>query len=194
MSMPQSVVLGEGRLSWTRSERIGDRYGAVMLMRDGDSLNAPSGYLSMNEAPVGQFGRLVATILETRESTHIGDLFRGLFTPDDQSIGEVVVLGEGELFREVVTSESIPVVGLRPADARVSDWLNPQALYRCHEQTVRLSFESATTASALRFEGEGCAQCTHARGAHSLYHEDGDDEPWSFCRECGGRCEFVEPK
>jgi hypothetical protein len=29
---------------------------------------------------------------------------------------------------------------LEPDDGRRADWLNPKALYRCHEQTVRLLF------------------------------------------------------
>ena len=37
-----------------------------------------------------------------------------------------------------------------------------------------------------------CGQCEHARGAHHPYHEPGDPEAWSWCDECGGRCEFVE--
>ena len=29
----------------------------------------------------------------------------------------------------------------RPDDGRDYDWLDPKALYRCHEQTVRLTFD-----------------------------------------------------
>jgi hypothetical protein len=39
----------------------------------------------------------------------------------------------------------IEAVGLAPEDVddRDTDWLDPRALYRAHEQTVRLVFEDA---------------------------------------------------
>jgi hypothetical protein len=55
------------------------------------------------------------------------------------------VLGEGRLFRQTVDDreERIVAVGCtpEPEDDRDSDWLRPSALYRAHEQTVRLVFE-----------------------------------------------------
>ena len=43
----------------------------------------------------------------------------------------------------------------------------------------------------VRTDPAACLQCAHAKAAHRLYYEDGDDEPWSWCDECGGRCEFM---
>lgn len=87
--------------------------------------------------PVGARGYLVATVLETRQSDHIGDSFRGL-SPSTPRIGEEITLGgPGELFIEM---DFAPVVGLRPDNDRETDWLNPKSLYRCHNQTVRLEF------------------------------------------------------
>ena len=37
-----------------------------------------------------------------------------------------------------------------------------------------------------------CGQCGHTHDRHRPYSEPGDDEAWSFCMDCGGRCEFVE--
>jgi hypothetical protein len=128
------IVVGEGRLSWFGEERRSDRYGSVILMLDGDSMTEFSGYVEFDQALAGQRGSLVVEVLETRESTHIGDLFRGFF-PSTPQVGEVIRLGSGAVF---VEPGEISTIGLLPDDHRTSDWLDPQALYRAHEQTVRL--------------------------------------------------------
>lgn len=140
-----AVELGIGRLSWPRGERVSDRYGCVLLMHDGDSLIEPSGYVHFDTSLAGTRGSLVAHVLETRDSTHIGDLFRGLF-PQTPDVGETFRLGTGEVFLEQVDGNT-PCIGLDPGDGRQSDWLDPRALYRVHEQTVRLTFEPARGAS-----------------------------------------------
>jgi hypothetical protein len=96
------------------------------------------GYASYGETPEGAHGTLTAEILETRQSDHVGDMFRGIgpTTPDK---GEVLTLGTGALWRG--ESYGAPTLGLKPDDGRDSDWLDPRALYRCHSQTVRLRFE-----------------------------------------------------
>lgn len=134
----QIVELGTGRLTWPRAERVGDRYGVVMLMADGDSMTETSHYINPTDPPVDRRGRLVAEVLETRDSTHIGDLFRGLF-PETPEIGERIALGEGTFFTEDTDYGAI-TMGLAPDDDRTSDWLDPRNLYRAHEQTVRLFF------------------------------------------------------
>ncbi len=125
-------VIGEGVLTWEPSERISDRYGAVFLMNDGDSLHEPSGYVPIpDDAPVGLPGWLVAEVTAARQST------------------QRIVLGRGRLFCQTVGRDNphpvIKAVGLAPEDVddRDSDWLDPRALYRAHEQTVRLVFEDA---------------------------------------------------
>jgi hypothetical protein len=142
-------VIGEGVLTWDASERISDRYGAVFLMNDGDSLHEPSGYVPIpDDTPVGMPGWLVAEVVATRQSTHVGDLFRRL-RPQTPAVGERIVLGRGRLFCQTVDRDSphpvIEAVGLAPEDVddRDTDWLDPRALYRAHEQTVRLIFEDA---------------------------------------------------
>lgn len=137
----EPIILGEGRLSWPSSERVSDRYGTVMLMVDGDSFVEPSGYRSIDQSIVGQRGSLIAEVLETRESSHIGDFFRGLF-PETPTVGERIVLGTGTASIEKASWGPVDLVGLRPDEYRQSDWLDPKAMYRCHEQTVRLSFEA----------------------------------------------------
>jgi hypothetical protein len=125
-------IIGTGRLNWRRYERVEDRYGTVCLMHDEDED-------SFDLARYTGFGKLIATIKETRDSSHLGDLFHGFF-PTKPEIGEVIELGEGDIFYD--HDEYGYMVGLKPRDNRRTFWLNPKALYRCHEQTVELSFQT----------------------------------------------------
>lgn len=130
------VLIGVGRLTWRRGERVSDRYGTVFLMPSGDSMYPPKATLPLIRT-AGK-GKLVAEVTETRQSTHIGDLFHGYF-PVTPKVGEEIELGEGELFYED-DPEVGDQVGLLPDDED-GHWLNPPALYRAHEQTVKLYFE-----------------------------------------------------
>ena len=126
-------ILGIGRLNWRRHERIGDRYGSVCLMHENDE--------GTFDLPKYEgFGKLIATIKENRDSTHIGDLYHG-FLPEKPEIGEIIYLGEGMIFYD--RDEYGDMVGLKPGDNRETFWLSPKALYRCHEQTVELSFQTS---------------------------------------------------
>lgn len=126
--------LGVGILNWPRGERISDRYGCVTLAEDveGDK------YVDLVRLKPGLKGKLEAHVLETRQSWHIGDWARGVF-PETPEVGEVILLGEGLLFYDLV--DGIVHVGLKPEDERKHDWLNIKKLYRAHEQTVELFFE-----------------------------------------------------
>jgi hypothetical protein len=137
-----TMQLGEGRLTWPRGERVSDRYGTVCLMVDGDSLTPTTAYITLDHGIDGQRGTLIAEVIETRESTHIGDLFRGIF-PVTPEVGERITLGTGTVF--FARDFDADQIGLRPDDGRDSDWLDPNALYRAHEQTVRLMFETDGT-------------------------------------------------
>lgn len=128
------ILLGTGRLSWPRDERVSDRYGCVMLMQESDD-DALLGAAVVDL--VGTRGRLHATVISTCDSQHIGDIFRG-FYPTRPEVGEVIDLGVGAVFTD--RCEQYVTVGLTPDDERDSDWLDPSALYRCHSQTVNLYF------------------------------------------------------
>lgn len=125
-------ILGTGRLNWRRHERIGDRYGSICLMHNEDN-----GTFDLPKYT--GFGKLIAIVKEARDSTHIGDLFHGFF-PQKPEIGEVIELGEGDIFYD--NDEYGDMVGLKPRDNRETFWLNPKALYRCHDQTIELSFQT----------------------------------------------------
>jgi hypothetical protein len=129
-----TIALGQGQLWWPRFERQSDRYGTVFLLTGPDAED----YVSFENAPVGQPGQLVAVVVETHRSGHCGDIARSL-APTTPTIGEEITLGAGTLFTDTDADLGVPTaVGLAPADHRDTDWLDPRALYRCHNQIVRL--------------------------------------------------------
>ncbi len=120
-------------LNWSRYERIGNRYGCFHLA------GTPQGedWVTWEAAPAGEHGALIAEILETRRSGHIGDIALGV-GPSSPQCGEKVALGTGTLFTEM--DDGVPRIGLKPDDGRDELWLDVPGLYRCHNQTVRLIF------------------------------------------------------
>jgi hypothetical protein len=142
--MKTKILIGTGVLNWNRSERISDRYGAITMNNDNadDVVLTKDAKLFVDEIRKhrNEFGYLVCHILETRESTHLGDLFHGFF-PSTPKKGANIKLGEGKLFYEY---NNIDTVGLRPIDDRETFWLDPKKLYQVHEQTVELYFISKT--------------------------------------------------
>lgn len=88
------TLLGVGRLNWNARERRCDRYGFVRLFdEEGENL-------SLNGVELeGKKGRLLAEVIETRKSEHIGDLARGI-KPSTPDLGEIIELGEGEFVFE----------------------------------------------------------------------------------------------
>ena len=138
-------VIGEGIFGWSRGERVGDRYGAVGLWecikKTDDAWGAEFGdEVKLDVTGILTLrGKLRVVILETRESHHIGDMFHGL-GPSTPKVGETIELGIGTLFIEFDDCEGGGRVGVRPDEKRPHFWMNPQNLYRAHDQTVRLEF------------------------------------------------------
>lgn len=135
--MPAHLI-GIGQLSWWPRERRSDRYGAVSLFENA-SPRVDNTAIRLSVMPIMRArGRLLATVLETRESEHIGDLFRGL-APGGAEVGRTYELGRGTLF--ATREDDVEAVGVEPDDGRTVDWLDPTILYTLHQQTVRLVFE-----------------------------------------------------
>jgi len=135
------VILGRGRFSWPSEERRSDRYGLVGLMA-GATLSNTGPLPEWIDPPVrlaeatGR-GYLAVTVIEARQSHHIGDIFHG-FRPSTPEIGTTMLLGFGTLFFD--RQYGWEKVGLRPDDGRTKFWLDPTALYRAIDQTVDLEF------------------------------------------------------
>jgi hypothetical protein len=154
----EEILLGRGVLNWDRFERVTDRYGSVTLTTALDSSQDafdPAAFRHLR----GTRGQLVAIVEQTRTSRHIGDLFHGYF-PTTPEVGERILLGTG-IFHCYQGSAGWEV-GLSPTTGPVTPagdvpgghagphWLDPKALYRAHEQTVRLSFVPAPSANPVR--------------------------------------------
>lgn len=128
------ILIGVGVLNWRRAERIDDRYGSFCLFKDAISEE------SIPLVKLDGYGKLIAKVIDVRESDHIGDLFHGFF-PKKPEVGEVIELGEGNVFYD--EDEDGETIGLQPSDNRETFWLNPKMLYRCHSQTVEVYFRSS---------------------------------------------------
>lgn len=125
------MILGKGFLNWGRSERITDRYGAIGLWEQNTEKTIP-----LENKPVeGTPGKLIAKIIETRKSKHIGDIFHGIF-PKTPEVGEEICLGKGLIFYEDDNR-----VGVKPITMRETFWMEPKKLYKAHSQFVELRFE-----------------------------------------------------
>ncbi|HSL82426.1 MAG TPA: hypothetical protein VLF66_06585 [Thermoanaerobaculia bacterium] len=135
-----NILIGTGVLTWNSAERTSDRYGAVALMPDGaTSRTAEESYIPIG--PISGRGRLVAVVLQSRTSTHIGDLFRKIY-PSRTATGSRILLNErvGTVF--LANDRGMISIGIRPDDLRRStDWLDPRQLYRVHEHLVELWLE-----------------------------------------------------
>jgi hypothetical protein len=130
------VRIGEGHLTWDSMERVSDRYGTVKLM---DNYNLPLPLHSFEG-----YGTLRARVGTNRGiSLHMGDPVRGFVPPrqmaDVPAEGSLHVLGTGFIFYGGY--EDWPTVGVRPADGREIDWLDPGVLYLLSEQEVTLTLE-----------------------------------------------------
>lgn len=133
-----STVTCTGIFSWPAPERRSDRYGLILISDtnyDGDASSPFELDGAAIQALSGQTCNIKVTVLETRKSGHLGDLFRSIY-PTKPEVGEVINLGIGGLFAEWV--DTFFCFGLKPADGRPDDWFDPKKLYRLHDQTVKV--------------------------------------------------------
>ncbi len=123
------LELGTGVLNWRLHERSSDRYGCVFLTPSVESEER----ILLPTIAAGKHGRLAVIVKEVRDPHHIGDRFHKVI-PVLPEVGAEITLGMGTLFFED------DMVGTRPDDGRPKLWLNIQALYNAHNQTVILQF------------------------------------------------------
>lgn len=132
MTDTQTIDIGTGVLGWHKSERVSDRYGSVGLFATAGGQSLSDAYLVATEGlPFGETVMLKGEVLETRQSGHIGDLFRGDGPPDGDdavTVGSIVTLGTGELVR-IIHGDYGPYVGVKPD--RGPEPPTPQACTLC---------------------------------------------------------------
>jgi len=119
-----AIKLGEGALSWNSLERRGGRYGTVMFCA-ASSIEVPLGPYNLDESQVaslvGHAGTLAVRVVETRESSHVGDLFMKI-APRVPQVGQVITLGNGKLFVDGSSAEwegCSTSVGVEPSSERL---------------------------------------------------------------------------
>lgn len=177
-------VIGQGTLSWHRYERVSNRYGAVYIGKRKEGLcdhDDSWGVVPVDLSVEGKKGTLVAFVLSTRQSGHIGDIALGI-TPTTPTVGERIILGTGTFFRVTDERSGSPFTegaaheqfGLQPDDEREDLWLDVKALYRCHDQEVRLEFLEGVTAeqAAALPPQDLCAYCGFMRPARADVRHD----------------------
>jgi len=128
--------IGIGELGWRPCERITDRYGTIGLYRGQKPISLE--HISSFE---GTHGHLTCRVKGVRPCLHLGDILRGL-RPEQPKVGEVFILGEGNLF-----IEDGKCIGVEPTDGRETDWLDPHQLYKVHSQIVELFFVESNNPS-----------------------------------------------
>lgn len=136
-------VLGTGALNWDRSERVSNRYGFVAFFET-DSRDAYIAPWTLDTVLLrrlaGTRGRLVAKVVTSRVSTHIGDLSLGAY-PRQRPEGTRLVLGEGLLrIGSAAGAGGSMRFGVAP-EAGEYPWMNVRALYDAHENVVCVTFE-----------------------------------------------------
>lgn len=136
------LKIAVGVLTWNRHERVSNRYGFVAVTdRDSreEKLTAISPVVFRDAFPeVGRKVRMICKVLEACDSSHIGDVFLGIF-PSRPEIEEIIDFGVGRFVCEADNAYAGGVMfGLKPSDGRDELWIDPRKLYRAHEQTVEV--------------------------------------------------------
>lgn len=129
--LEREVALARGVLRLDPEERESDRYGFVSIHQDnGERGEAFPVDKSLN----GKSGRLIAHVLETRDTKRVGDHFLKI-AKSSPRVGERIVLGEGRL----IVHEGL--VGVHPFDGRDNFFMDPDAMFQANAQLVELAFQ-----------------------------------------------------
>ena len=135
--------IGRGVFSWDSTERRSNRYGSFHLADrpyDGEDREEVALDIQACRDLCGKRVHLVADVVATRESGHIGDVFLGIY-PSKPQPGERIDLGVGVLDLTPSWEEGSYDIVLKPEDGRAELWIDPRQLYRLHDQTVNIHVE-----------------------------------------------------
>lgn len=186
MTMPSTegmTLVGVGILSWNGLERRSNRYGSIHLYNKtykGEHPGVPvrHDYLTLLRFETKRV-RIVAKVIESRESGHIGDIFLGI-RPSKTEVGACIDLGIGTLETIMNTYDQRPDLVLHPDDGRSELWFDPRLLYRLHDHTVEIYMqetdEKAVAATVEASDGKPAAVET-GDGALQFKHV-GDGDQW----------------
>lgn len=138
------VLLGTGVFMWDSPERCTQRYGYFFPScdtNDGTVKVTPTFNKIEAFALNGKKVKISVKVAENRKSGHVGDLFINI-TPSTPEVGEEVVLGVGDLdIQSNPYQNGVYDLGLKPFPKRSTYWIDPNKLYRLHDQTVEIYAE-----------------------------------------------------
>lgn len=141
MKMAETAVcLGSGVVNWNIGERQSGRYGTLVL-------ESPEGHKGLDNMKTGLYNWYAIECLKGKT----GELFAkvlqpytGKYTTRNTEVGEVILLGSGELFHETSWLGEGTSIGIKPswADEKGNEepWMNTTELYVAKECTVELYF------------------------------------------------------
>lgn len=150
MNIKSMTMIGQGIFSWDGVERRSNRYGAVHLYDKTYNGEKPGVPVRVDYAQLKMFEgkrvRIVAKVIESRFSGHIGDLFLGV-RPSKTKVGTCIDLGVGMLETPPNAFDGTPDFVLRPDDGREELWIDPRKLYQLHDHTVEIYIQETTDES-----------------------------------------------
>lgn len=135
------VLLAKGIFMWDAPERREQRYGWFFAGREtfDDKVHFPYTF-NDKEAESLQHKKVKITVkvVESRKSGHAGDQFIDMM-PSTPTIGEEIALGVGIFnIRRNAWIAGLMDMALVPKDNRGKYWIDPNLLYRLHDQTVEV--------------------------------------------------------
>jgi hypothetical protein len=134
------ILAAEGVLSWESRERRSGRYGSIFV--DNDGFHPEKEYYNSGlKALEGHRLKMSVRVVETRQSTHLGDKFLGI-QPETPEVSDTIELGVGTFRVSPIEGYEGQALSLEPSDGRETLWFDPRKLYRLHEQTVQIWVES----------------------------------------------------
>jgi hypothetical protein len=145
--MNPETLIGIGIFTWNKKERVSNRYGSFFLSFESyegekTKLDLDSfGILNLDliKDLTNKKVKVTCKVVETRKSSHIGDLFLKIF-PTTPELNELVEF-DGILNSEIDQDMDSLCFILKPEDNRKELWIDPKKLYRLHDQTVEVYME-----------------------------------------------------
>lgn len=154
--------VASGIFMWSAMERRSRRYGGFYMSANsfgGNAAALPDINIKALSGFVNKRVRIKCVVTENRESGHVGDAFLDIL-PSKPEVGETVDLGVGILELAKTDFESdYTVIVLRPLKNRDELWIDPNKLYRLHDQTVTVfvkeTADEGSAKSQLKFKESG---------------------------------------
>lgn len=135
-----SIKIGSGIFCWLGYERASGRYGFFGMSPTNfhQTVRVQPTWEDVWEAFVGKRVRVFCKVVEARQSGHDGDRHLKI-SPSTPKRGEQIELGVG-IFTHTYSFGELQW-GLTPNDGRTVNWMDPNTLYRLHDQTVEVYAE-----------------------------------------------------